>query len=242
MRQEEVFQTYFSECTFVNKDAFLSGREQLWRRWSESKNRGPEDPKADPENKTDTYSSRQRRFRRAEAGIKGEIGFECAKPSNLRFFGWLNAEWECQSMWCPQADSSTHSSFGRQGGNLDVMTTIDFLWQFDSFKTEVVRYLLANGADVNAEDQFKNTCLNDAVRHKWVASCASNFSKTVGSFSCQVRCYFSKGLLKLSFRWRHDATAQVLFEHGAKLIFDGNTAGVLLCEVWTSHGLTLSNF
>ena len=32
MRQEEVFQTYFSECTFVNKDAFLSGREQLWRR------------------------------------------------------------------------------------------------------------------------------------------------------------------------------------------------------------------
>ena len=213
MRQEEVFQTYFSECTFVNKDAFLSGREQLWRRWSESKNRGPEDPKADPENKIDTYSSRQRRFRRAEAGIKGEIGFERAEPSILRFFGWLNAEWECQSMWCPQADSSSHSSFGRQGGNLDVMTTIDFLWQFDSFKTEVVRYLLANGADVNAEDQFKNTCLNDAVRHKWVASCESNFSKTAGSFSCQVRCYwlFLERLVKAEFplKARRDRTSSL---------------------------------
>jgi hypothetical protein len=29
----------------------------------------------------------------------------------------------------------------------------------------IVKYLIENGSDVNAEDKFKNTCLNDAVRH-----------------------------------------------------------------------------
>lgn len=31
---------------------------------------------------------------------------------------------------------------------------------------EVVMYLVENKADINLEDQFKNTSLNDAVRHK----------------------------------------------------------------------------
>ncbi len=32
---------------------------------------------------------------------------------------------------------------------------------------DIVKYLVENGSDVNAEDKFKNTCLNDAVRHKY---------------------------------------------------------------------------
>ncbi len=32
---------------------------------------------------------------------------------------------------------------------------------------EIVKFLIENGSDVNAEDKFKNTCLNDAVRHKY---------------------------------------------------------------------------
>ena len=35
-----------------------------------------------------------------------------------------------------------------------------------AMQLEIVKYLIDNGSDVNAEDKFKNTCLNDAVRHK----------------------------------------------------------------------------
>ena len=31
---------------------------------------------------------------------------------------------------------------------------------------EVVEYLTTSKADIHAQDQFKNTCLNDAIRHK----------------------------------------------------------------------------
>ena len=32
---------------------------------------------------------------------------------------------------------------------------------------EIVKFLMCNNADVNAEDEFKNTSLNDAVRHRY---------------------------------------------------------------------------
>jgi hypothetical protein len=35
-----------------------------------------------------------------------------------------------------------------------------------SKQLEIVQYLLKAGADVHAQDEFKHTCLNDAVRHR----------------------------------------------------------------------------
>ena len=32
---------------------------------------------------------------------------------------------------------------------------------------EIVRFLVEGRADVNAQDKFKHTCLNDAVQHKY---------------------------------------------------------------------------
>ena len=65
-----------------------------------------------------------------------------------------------------------------------------FVNYFCSLSLEVVEYLISCKADLNAEDQFKNTCLNDAVRHGWEICIVLH--TTFANWSTQLLIYISR--------------------------------------------------
>jgi hypothetical protein len=84
-----------------------------------------------------------------------------------------------------------------------------------------VTYLVDCKADLKAEDQFKNNCLNDALRHKY------RLEKTI---------YLTLTSFDICVTNRHDNVAKFLREKGATLVMLGNAGGVLMCKVgpWLS--------
>ena len=47
-------------------------------------------------------------------------------------------------------------------------------WKNLAGQLETVEFLISYSADLNAEDVFKNTCLNDAVRHRYICCITEN--------------------------------------------------------------------
>jgi hypothetical protein len=77
------------------------------------------------------------------------------------------------------------------------------------FQLAVVQYLVGCNADLKAEDQFKNNCLNDAVRHKYnlkfwfddVLYDHSRFSSDQQARSCCKISLPERG--KVSIAWQY---------------------------------------
>jgi hypothetical protein len=88
---------------------------------------------------------------------------------------------------------------------------------------EIVQYLVELGADINAQDSFRHTSLNDAVRHRY------HFVFPIQPNFCEILIYLQLFFL---FCWiRHDEVSKYLCGRGATLVLDEFEAGVRMCQV-----------